>query len=125
MPDHPGSRSRTIPLALGIALGVYAIVAVAGLSVLGRPGMAESTAPIAGLVQWAGAERFVPAVWVLAVIAACGSLLSAVSRCLAVACALPFGAVIPGVGILLLGAVGWQSAAEVRRRSPRRATGRP
>lgn len=74
--DPARTIPRAIPLALGIALVVYATVAVAALGVLGDQGLAHSAAPIADLVRAAGVAEFVPAVRVLAVIAALGSLLS-------------------------------------------------
>ncbi|BBX47309.1 amino acid permease [Mycobacterium cookii] len=74
--DPARTIPRAIPLALGIALVVYATVAVAALAVLGSSGLAHSVAPIADLVRAAGVTGFVPAVRVLAVLAALGSLLS-------------------------------------------------
>lgn len=67
---------RAIPLALGIALVVYAIVAIAVLAVLGGPHLAQSAAPIADAVRAAGAPGWEPVVRVVAVLAALGSLLS-------------------------------------------------
>ncbi len=67
---------RAIPLALGIALAVYAIVAVAVLGVLGSSNLAHSGAPIADAMRAAGAAGWEPAVRVVAVLAALGSLLS-------------------------------------------------
>jgi APA family basic amino acid/polyamine antiporter len=74
--DPARTIPRAIPLALGIALIVYAVVAVAALAVLGSQGLAHSAAPLADVVRAAGAAGFAPAVRIVAVIAALGSLLS-------------------------------------------------
>lgn len=67
---------RAIPIALGITLLVYAAVAVAVLSVLGGPGLASATAPLADAVTAAGHPELAPLVRVGAVVAALGSLLA-------------------------------------------------
>jgi len=67
---------RAIPLALGIALAVYATVAIAVLAVLGSANLARSAAPIADAMGAAGATGWEPVVRVVAVLAALGSLLS-------------------------------------------------
>lgn len=67
---------RAIPLALGIALLVYAAVAVAVLSVLGSGGLGQATAPLADAVRAAGVPELVPVVRVGAAVAALGSLLA-------------------------------------------------
>jgi APA family basic amino acid/polyamine antiporter len=67
---------RAIPLALGIALALYAIVAIAVLAVLGSANLARSAAPIADAMGAAGATGWEPVVRVVAVLAALGSLLS-------------------------------------------------
>ena len=74
--DPARTIPRAIPLALGIALIVYAVVAVAALAVLGSEGLAHSAAPLADVVRAAGAAGFTPVVRSGAVIAALGSLLS-------------------------------------------------
>lgn len=74
--DPQRTIPRAIPLALGIALVVYAIVAIAVLAVLGGPHLAQSAAPIADAVRAAGAPGWEPVVRVVAVLAALGSLLS-------------------------------------------------
>ncbi|NNH73296.1 amino acid permease [Nocardia uniformis] len=74
--------SRTIPraitIALGLTLAVYALVAVAVLTVLGSAGLAEVTDPLARAVTAAGAPQLAPLVRVGAVIAATGSLMALV-----------------------------------------------
>ncbi|WP_242910656.1 APC family permease [Actinomadura terrae] len=67
---------RAIPLALGIALVVYAVVAVSVLSVLGPDGLAEAAAPLSDAARAAGAGWLVPAVRAGAAVAALGSLLA-------------------------------------------------
>ncbi|HZE14620.1 MAG TPA: APC family permease, partial [Mycobacterium sp.] len=67
---------RAIPLALGITLVVYALMAMAALSVLGPQRLSEATAPLSDTVQAARASWLVPAVRVSAAVAALGSLLA-------------------------------------------------
>ncbi|MET8295541.1 APC family permease [Streptomyces sp. NPDC005180] len=69
---------RAVPLALGIALLVYAAVAVAALAVLGAGALAGSSAPLADAVRAAGRPGLVPVVRVGAALAALGSLLALV-----------------------------------------------
>jgi basic amino acid/polyamine antiporter, APA family len=74
--DPARTIPRAIPIALAITLAVYALVAVAALSVLGADGLATSTAPLADAVRSAGHPGLEPVVRVGAVVAALGSLLS-------------------------------------------------
>ncbi|MFE7774335.1 APC family permease [Streptomyces sp. NPDC057445] len=74
--DPARTIPRAIPSALGIALVVYGVVAVAVLSVLGADELGRATAPLAEAVRAAGADRLVPVVRVGAVVAALGSLLA-------------------------------------------------
>ncbi|MGW0840167.1 APC family permease [Streptomyces sp. NPDC002787] len=74
--DPARTIPRAIPLALGIALVVYAAVAVAVLSVLGSGGLGQASAPLADAVRAAGAPGLVPMVRVGAAVAALGSLLA-------------------------------------------------
>lgn len=67
---------RAIPLALGIALVVYACVAVAVLSVSGAAELGRASAPLADAVRAVGAHGLVPVVRVGAAVAALGSLLA-------------------------------------------------
>ncbi|WP_405448845.1 APC family permease [Streptomyces erythrochromogenes] len=76
--DPERTIPRAVPLALGIALLVYAAVAVAVLPVLGVEGLARSTAPLADAVRAAGAPELAPVVRVGAALAALGSLLALV-----------------------------------------------
>jgi len=74
--DPAHTIPRAIPLALAITLAVYALVAVAALSVLGPQRLAEATAPLSEAVQVAGMRWLVPVVQVGAAVAALGSLLA-------------------------------------------------
>jgi basic amino acid/polyamine antiporter, APA family len=74
--DPARTIPRAIPVALGIALIVYAAVAVAALMVLGGDGVARSNAALADAVRQAGVPGFEPAVRAGAAIAALGSLLA-------------------------------------------------
>ncbi|MEW2413457.1 APC family permease [Streptomyces sp. NPDC046866] len=76
--DPQRTIPRAVPLALGIALLVYAAVAVAALSVLGAQGLAGSAAPLADAVRAAGAAGLAPVVRGGAALAALGSLLALV-----------------------------------------------
>jgi APA family basic amino acid/polyamine antiporter len=73
--DPARTIPRAVPLALGITLAVYALVAVAVLAVLGDR-LAGAAAPLADAVRAAGWERLVPVVRVGAAVAALGSLLA-------------------------------------------------
>ncbi|GHA13175.1 APC family permease [Streptomyces echinoruber] len=74
--DPARTIPRAIPLALGIALAVYACVAVAALGVLGADGLARADAPLADAVRAAGVPGLVPVVRAGAAVAALGSLLA-------------------------------------------------
>ncbi|WP_327736884.1 APC family permease [Streptomyces nojiriensis] len=76
--DPERTIPRAVPIALGIALLVYAAVAVAALSVLGAEGLARSPAPLADAVRAAGWPGLTPLVRVGAALAALGSLLALV-----------------------------------------------
>ncbi|MCX4527499.1 MULTISPECIES: APC family permease [unclassified Streptomyces] len=74
--DPERTIPRAVPIALGIALCVYAAVTVAALSVLGADGLAGSAAPLADAVRAAGWPGLAPVVRVGAALAALGSLLA-------------------------------------------------
>lgn len=76
--DPARTIPRAIPIALGLALVIYAVVAVTVLSVLGPTGLATAPAPLADAVRAAGASGFEPVVRIGAAVAALGSLLSLV-----------------------------------------------
>jgi basic amino acid/polyamine antiporter, APA family len=67
---------RAIPIALGITLVVYAVVAIAVLSELGSATLASATAPLAEAVRAAGVPGLDPVVRAGAAVAALGSLLA-------------------------------------------------
>ncbi|MCV7088142.1 APC family permease [Mycolicibacter hiberniae] len=74
--DPARTIPRAIPIALGVALVFYALIAIAALNVLGPQRLAESPAPLTQIVVDAGASWLSPAVRVAAVVAATGSLLA-------------------------------------------------
>ncbi|MDT0465369.1 APC family permease [Streptomyces gibsoniae] len=74
--DPARTIPRAIPLALGITLVVYAVVAVSALAVLGPQRLADATAPLSDAVRAAGVDGLVPVVRVGAAVAALGSLLA-------------------------------------------------
>ncbi|MEU0588382.1 APC family permease [Streptomyces sp. NPDC006132] len=74
--DPARTIPRAIPIALGITLVVYAVVAVAVLTVLGADGLAQATAPLSDAARAAGADWLVPVVRAGAAVAALGSLLA-------------------------------------------------
>ncbi|WNF01268.1 APC family permease [Streptomyces luomodiensis] len=76
--DPARTIPRAIPIALGITLVVYAVVAVAALVVLGPGRLAHAAAPLSEAVRVAGGDWLVPVVRVGAAVAALGSLLALV-----------------------------------------------
>lgn len=74
--DPARTIPRAIPLALGIALVVYAVIAVTALTVLGPEQLADAGAPLSDAVRAAGADWLAPVVRVGAAVAALGSLLA-------------------------------------------------
>ncbi|MGV9703343.1 APC family permease [Streptomyces sp. NPDC003483] len=74
--DPARTIPRAIPIALGITLVVYALVAVPVLLVLGLDGLAAAGAPLTEAARAAGADWLVPVVRVGAAVAALGSLLA-------------------------------------------------
>ncbi|MFC9607076.1 APC family permease [Streptomyces niveus] len=74
--DPARTIPRAVPIALGITLAVYAVIAVAALTVLGPRGLSDANAPLSEAVRAAGAGRLVPVVTAGAAVAALGSLLA-------------------------------------------------
>ncbi|GHC32189.1 APC family permease [Streptomyces cinnamoneus] len=74
--DPARTIPRAVPVALGITLAVYAVVAVAVLTVLGPGGLAVAAAPLSDAVHAAGAGGLAPVVRAGAAVAALGSLLA-------------------------------------------------
>lgn len=74
---RPGPHDpRAIPLALGITLAVYALVAVAVIAVLGPQRLARAAAPLSEAMRVAGVNWLIPVVQIGAAVAALGSLLA-------------------------------------------------
>ncbi|MFE1028098.1 APC family permease [Streptomyces sp. NPDC058818] len=76
--DPAHTIPRAIPLALGITLAVYALVAMAVVTVLGTEGLADATAPLSDAAEAAGVGPLAPVVRAGAAVAALGSLLALV-----------------------------------------------
>lgn len=74
--DPAHTIPRAVRLSLGIALAIYATVAVTVLAILGADGLATAAAPLADAVRAAGVTALLPVVQAGAVVAALGSLLS-------------------------------------------------
>ncbi|WBB58152.1 APC family permease [Streptomyces sp. WMMC500] len=74
--DPARTIPRAIPIALGITLVVYALVAVGVLTVLGAQHLADASAPLSDAVRAAGVDGLAPVVWAGAAVAALGSLLA-------------------------------------------------
>lgn len=74
--DPARTIPRAVPLALGITLVVYAVVAVSALMVLGPQRLAGTTAPLSDAVRAAGVSGLAPVVRGGAAVAALGSLLA-------------------------------------------------
>ncbi|MFB7517804.1 APC family permease [Streptomyces sp. NPDC056144] len=74
--DPARTIPRAVPIALGIVLAVYALVAVSVLTVLGPEALARSPAPLADAARAADAAWLVPLVTAGATVAALGSLLA-------------------------------------------------
>lgn len=74
--DPARTIPRAVPLALGITLVVYALVATAVLAQLGSAGLAVADAPLAEAVRAAGFPALVPLVGAGAAIGALGALLA-------------------------------------------------
>jgi APA family basic amino acid/polyamine antiporter len=77
--DPARTIPRAITLALGLAVAVYAVVAVAALTALGPDRLAGSSAPLATTVRAAGWDWAAPLVRLGAAAAALGALLALVA----------------------------------------------
>ena len=81
--DPERTIPRAVPLALGLVLAVYAVVAVCALAAVGPAGLAAAQAPLAAVVEAGSASALAPLVRAGAAVAALGvllSLLAGVSR---------------------------------------------
>lgn len=74
--DPARTIPRAVPIALALTSGVYAVVAVAVLLVLGPERLAGSAAPLSEAVRAAGAGWLEPVVRLAAAVAALGALLA-------------------------------------------------
>lgn len=74
--DPARTIPRAIPLSLGLALTLYAVVAITALLVLGALGLADTVAPLSAVAQACGYAWLPPLVRIAAVLAALGSLLA-------------------------------------------------
>ncbi|MDQ3423682.1 MAG: APC family permease, partial [Actinomycetota bacterium] len=74
--DPERTIPRAIPLALGVVLAVYAAVAVSALLAVGPAALAESSAPLATVVDAGSLSELTPVVRAGGAIAALGVLLS-------------------------------------------------
>ncbi len=74
--DPARTIPRAIPIALGIVLAVYAVVAITVLAQLGSSTLAASTAPLADATRAAGFSGLVAVVAAGAAVAALGALLA-------------------------------------------------
>ncbi|WP_236663594.1 APC family permease [Sinomonas cellulolyticus] len=70
---------RAIPLALGIAVVVYAVVGVTALAAAGPAGLATSAAPLADAVHTVGLDGLGPVVRIGAAVASLGALLALIA----------------------------------------------
>jgi len=70
---------RAIPIALAIAIGIYALVGIAALIALGPDALAASTKPLSDAVDAVGAAWAVPVVRIGAAVASLGALLALVA----------------------------------------------
>ncbi|HEY7197269.1 MAG TPA: APC family permease [Gaiellaceae bacterium] len=77
--DPSRTIPRAVPLALGIVLAVYALVAVGALMALGPEALARASAPLAAAVDAAGAHALAPIVRAGAAVASLGVLVSLVA----------------------------------------------
>lgn len=74
--DPARTIPRAIPLALGITLAVYAVVAVSALLAAGSAGLAATSSPLRAAVAAGDLHQLTPVVQVGGAIAALGSLLA-------------------------------------------------
>jgi APA family basic amino acid/polyamine antiporter len=77
--DPERTIPRAVPVALGVVLAVYAVVAVTALAVLGPHRLAGATAPLADVVDSAGAGWLTGVVRAGAAVAVAGVLLSLIA----------------------------------------------
>jgi APA family basic amino acid/polyamine antiporter len=105
-PEH--TIPKAIPLALGIAVVLYFVVALTALLAAGPDALAASTAPIATAAKVAGAAWSVPVVRVGAAIASLGALLALIAGIGRTSLAMARNGDLPG----------WLAAVHPRHRVP-------
>jgi APA family basic amino acid/polyamine antiporter len=105
-PEH--TIPKAIPLALGITVALYFVVALTALLAAGPDGLAASTAPIATAAKLAGAAWSVPVVRVGAAIASLGALLALIAGIGRTSLAMARNGDLPG----------WLGAVHPRHRVP-------
>ena len=108
--DPERTIPRAIPLALGIVLAVYAVVAVAALAVAGADGLV-TPAPLLAVVEAGSLDELGPAVRVGAAVASAGVLLSLLAGVGRTAFAMAANGDLPR----------WLDAVHPRHRVPHRA----
>jgi APA family basic amino acid/polyamine antiporter len=94
--DPARTIPKAIPLALGITLVVYAVVAVSALAAVGPEALARSSAPLATAVGAGDLDVLVPVVRIGGAIAALGALLSLISGVSRTAFAMAADRELPG-----------------------------
>ena len=77
--DPARTLPRAIPLALGIALAVYAVVALSALLAIGPAGLAGADAPLAAVAESGSLDWLAPAARVGGAVASLGVLLSMIA----------------------------------------------
>ncbi|GAA2795736.1 APC family permease [Saccharopolyspora taberi] len=109
--DPERTIPRAIPIALGIAFAVYALVGVGLLASLGPAALAASPAPLADAAQAGGLAWLAPAARVGAVVAGLGALLALLTGIGRTALAMARNSDLPG----------WLAAVHPRHRVPHHA----
>jgi basic amino acid/polyamine antiporter, APA family len=109
--DPERTIPKAIPLALGITVALYFVVALTALLAAGPDALAASTAPIATAAKLAGAAWSVPVVRVGAAIASLGALLALIAGIGRTSLAMARNGDLPG----------WLAAVHPRHRVPGRA----
>jgi len=109
--DPARTIPRAIPLALGLAVLVYAVVAVSALAAAGPAGLAHAGAPLVAAVQAAGAGVVAPVVRLGGAVASLGALLALIAGIGRTGLAMARNRDLPG----------WLDAVHPRFRVPYRA----
>lgn len=110
--DPARTIPRAVPLALGGAIAIYAIVGAVALLALGADGLARAPAPLAAVVEAGSAAAAAPLVRLGAAVASLGVLLSLVAGLSRTVYAMARNAELPAA----------LATVHPRRRVPQRAT---